>query len=114
MRVLFFLKTKSSRNGENTLSFTDIGKSCHSHNFFMSQIGLLTLFAKIKFARKFPNLQYIGPKNVCVSDYTLMHVLTFFLSFELWAVGILKLFLNIYRNSINTSFLEVYHIYILN
>ena len=58
-----FLKIKSSRNGEITLSFTDIGKSCPSRKFFMSQIGLLTLFAKIKFSQKFPNLQYIGPKK---------------------------------------------------
>ena len=35
-RVLFmrsFVKIKSSRKGEITLSFTDKGKSCHSHEF---------------------------------------------------------------------------------
>ena len=53
-----FLKIKSSRNGEITLSFNYEGKSCHSHECFTSQICLLTLFAKIKFSRKFPNLQY--------------------------------------------------------
>ena len=37
-----------------TLSFTDIGKSCSSCEFLASQICLLTLFAKIKFSRKFP------------------------------------------------------------
>ena len=49
-RVLFSLngivKTKSSRNGEITLSFTDIGRSCHSNEFLTPQICLLTLFAK--------------------------------------------------------------------
>ena len=33
-----FGKMKSSRNGEIILSFTDIGKSCHSRDFFTSQI----------------------------------------------------------------------------
>ena len=49
---------KASRNGENSLSFTDIVKSCQSLEFVTWQICLLTLFAKIKFSRKFPNLQY--------------------------------------------------------
>ena len=48
-----FLKTKSSRNGVITLSFTDIGKSCPSREFLASQICLLMLFANIKFSRKF-------------------------------------------------------------
>ena len=54
-----FVKTKSSRNGETTLSITDIGKSCPSHEFLTSHFNLclLTLFAKIKFSRKFPDLQ---------------------------------------------------------
>ena len=64
-RVLFsrnfayakFREMKSSRNGEIIMLFTYIGKSCHSRDFFTSQICLLTLFAKIKFSRKFPNLQ---------------------------------------------------------
>ena len=55
-----FVKTKSSQNGEITLSFTDIGISCLSREFLTSQICLLTLFAKIKFSRKFPNLQYFN------------------------------------------------------
>ena len=42
-----FVKIKSSRNGGITLSLTDIGKSCPSHNFLMSQICGLMLFAKI-------------------------------------------------------------------
>ena len=33
----FFVKIKSSQNGEITLSFTDIGKSCPSSDFLMSQ-----------------------------------------------------------------------------
>ena len=53
-----FVKIKSSRNGEITLSFTDIGKSCPSCEYLTPQICLLTLFTKIKFSRKFPDLQY--------------------------------------------------------
>ena len=48
-----FVKIKSSRKGEITLSFTDMSKSCP----FASQVCLLMLFAKIKFSRKFLNLQ---------------------------------------------------------
>ena len=54
-RALFsrnFVKIKSSRNGEIILSFTDIGKSCHSRDFFRKYVS------KIKLSRKFPNLQY--------------------------------------------------------
>ena len=36
-----FMKIKSSQNGEITLLFTDIGKSCPSHKFLTSQIYLL-------------------------------------------------------------------------
>ena len=53
-----FLKIKSSQNCEITLSFTDIEKSCPSREFLALQICLLTLFAKIKLSRKFPDLQY--------------------------------------------------------
>ena len=54
-RVLFgrmrsFVKTKPSQNGKITLSFTDIGKSCPSHELLTSQICQLTLFATIKFS----------------------------------------------------------------
>ena len=59
MRVLFssnfadakFRENKTSRNGEITLSFNDVGKSCHSYEFLTPQICLLTLSAKIKFSR---------------------------------------------------------------
>ena len=41
-----------------SLSLTDVGISCPSREFLMWQMSLLTLFAKIKCSRKFPNLQY--------------------------------------------------------
>ena len=47
-----FVKIKPSRIG-------NIGKSCPVHEFFTSQICLLTLFAKIKLSQKFPNTQYL-------------------------------------------------------
>ena len=52
-----FTYIKSSRNGEITLSFTDEGKSCPTRDIIVSQICNLPLFAKIKFSRKFPDLQ---------------------------------------------------------
>ena len=59
-----FVKIRPSRNGEITLSFTNIGKSCLSCEFLTSYIYLLRLFAKIKFSRKFPNVQY-KIRNLC-------------------------------------------------
>ena len=59
-----FVKMKSSQNGEITLSITDIGKSCSSREFLAPQECLLTLFAKIKFSRKFPDLQYLQFKRI--------------------------------------------------
>ena len=53
-----FVKIKLSQYGEIFLSFTDIGKSCPGREILTWQICLLTLFAKLKFSRKFPNLQY--------------------------------------------------------
>ena len=55
-----FVKISPSRNCDITLSFTNGGKSCPNREFLTSQICLLTLFAKIKFLRKFPNLQYLA------------------------------------------------------
>ena len=55
-----FVKIKSSQMGKITLSFTNIGKPLSCHEFLTSKIGVLMLFAKIKFSRKFPNLQYLG------------------------------------------------------
>ena len=65
-RILFsrsFGKIKSSRNGKIIPSTTDIGKSWSSRELFWSRVCLLTLFAKIKFSRKFPDLQYIHGHN---------------------------------------------------
>ena len=42
-----FVKIKSSRNDEITLSIAYIGKSCTSREFLAPQECLLTLFAKI-------------------------------------------------------------------
>ena len=53
-----FAKIKSSPNVEIILLFTDIGKSRPSLDFLLSQIRILTQFTKIKFSRKFPDLQY--------------------------------------------------------
>ena len=43
------VEIKSSRNGEIIHSITDIGKSCHSHEFLI----LLTLFTKINSCENF-------------------------------------------------------------
>ena len=59
-----FATTVFSRNGKITLSFIDIGKPCLSREFFTSLICPLLLFAKIKFSRKFSNLQY--KKQACL------------------------------------------------
>ena len=52
-----FAKIKPSRNSKITLSSTDKGKTCPSCELLELQICLLKLFAKIKFSRKFPDLQ---------------------------------------------------------
>ena len=49
-----FVKVKPSRNGEITLSVTDIGQLCPSRQCLMLQICLLMLFTKIcEFPKKF-------------------------------------------------------------
>ena len=53
-----FVKIKSLQNGEITLSFTDIVKTSPSRKFLVSQKCYSTLFAKMKFSRKFRDLQY--------------------------------------------------------
>ena len=53
-----FAKIKPLQNGKNSLSFTDVGKSYRSRELFTWQICLLKVLAKIKFSRKFPNLQF--------------------------------------------------------
>ena len=52
-----FVKIKPSRIGEITLSFTDIDKSRHCHEFSTSQNFFNAIREKI-FSRKFANLQY--------------------------------------------------------
>ena len=54
-----FVKIKPSRNGKITLSFIDIGKSCLSREFFHITNMSFNAISKIKFSRKFPNLQSI-------------------------------------------------------
>ena len=56
--MLSFVKIKFSRICKITLSFIDIGKSRPCCEFSTSQIYVLTLFSKIEFSEKYPNLQY--------------------------------------------------------
>ena len=65
-----FVKIKPSQNGEITLSFIGGGKSCVSRELLTSQICLLTLFAKIRFSRKFANLQYLIYTTRTGSDHS--------------------------------------------
>ena len=44
-----FMKIKTSQNGQVTLSFTYVGKSCPSHEFLTRKMSLLTIFAEFKF-----------------------------------------------------------------
>ena len=54
-----FVKIRPSRNDEITMSLTGaISKSGPSREMLKLQICILTLFAKINFSRKFPDLQY--------------------------------------------------------
>ena len=46
-----FMKLEPSRNSINTLSFTEVGKSCNSREFLVWQICHLTQFAKITLAK---------------------------------------------------------------
>ena len=54
-----YCKIKPSRNGEISLPFTGLGKSCFSREFLLSQICLLRIFANLKFPKKCLNIQYI-------------------------------------------------------
>ena len=58
-----FVKIKSTQIGEIFLSFTDISKSRPCCEFLTLQICVLTLFVKIKYSLKFPNLQYVIALN---------------------------------------------------
>ena len=59
LHVRSFVKIKPLWNGEITLLLTDIGNSCLCRKFLKWQIRLFTPFTKIKFSRKFQNLQYL-------------------------------------------------------
>ena len=63
---------KSSRNREITLLISDIGKLCLSREFLTSQVCLLTLFAKIKFSRKFQDLRYLCSFPILIIDKVLL------------------------------------------
>ena len=63
LQMRSFVKIKSSRNGETTLSFVNRAKACPSGAFSTSQICLLTLFTKKKFSRKFPHFHYLRSKG---------------------------------------------------
>ena len=54
-----FVKIKSSRNSEFSLSISDIGKSYIITKFFDRKFVFLPLFAKIKFSRNFTDLEEI-------------------------------------------------------
>ena len=93
-RVLFsrnnmrsFVKIKPSQNGNITLSFTDVGKSCPCREFFTSQI--LTLFAKIKCSRKFLNLQYrhISSPRYNITPILIYNTLCLILEFLFILIG---------------------------
>ena len=53
-----FAKINPPGNSRNSLSLTDVDKSCQSREFLLRQICTLRLFAKIKF-QKILNLQYL-------------------------------------------------------
>ena len=71
-RVLFsrnfadaeFHENKTLAQRQSSLSFTDVGISCQSRKFLTWQICLLSLLVKIKFYRKFPNLQYYYGRKI--------------------------------------------------
>ena len=59
-----FVKMKSSRNAEITLSFTSIRNSWPSRDFLASQICLLTLYAKNKILVKIAGFTVSYGNNV--------------------------------------------------
>ena len=70
-----FAKIKPPRNSENALSLSVEGKLYRSREFFTWQICLLTLLAKIKFSRKFPNLQYLLAEiSIFQVDYVILRL----------------------------------------
>ena len=71
-----FVKIKPARNGEITLPSTNADKTCLSRDILTSQICFLTLFAKTKFSRKFPDLQYActfrASSELCVWEHWIL------------------------------------------
>ena len=57
-----FVKIKLFKLAKS-LWLIDVGKLYPTRKYLTSQKRLFTLFAKIKFLRKFPNLQYIKGKS---------------------------------------------------
>ena len=58
LRIGMLRENKILAKCRNQYVVTDIGKSCPSCKFLTSQICLSMIFAKIKFLRKFLDLQY--------------------------------------------------------
>ena len=56
-----FANIKPSQKFAIALSFTNVGKSCETRDFFTWQMCLLTLFGKLKFSQKFPK----GEVQIC-------------------------------------------------
>ena len=86
-----FAKIRPSRYDTITLSFTDEGKPCSSHELLKSQIWLLTLAAKIKFSRKFLNSVQLCTTtwNTLTTKY--FKAVYFYLSahqWKYWRIGI--------------------------
>ena len=54
-----FAKLKHYRNDKITISFTNKGKSCPSHDFNVANMFLMS-FAKLKLSRKIPNVKYLA------------------------------------------------------
>ena len=63
----------STRGEELCPIHTNVGKSCQSREFLTCQTCLLTLFAKIKFSRKNPNLQYFDIFPGTIKAYYTMY-----------------------------------------
>ena len=78
-----FRENKTLTKWQITLSFIDMGKSCLSREYFTSLICLLMLFAKIKFLRKFPNLQFIGSNCISISLGPSPEVIKLFLLYSI-------------------------------
>ena len=75
-----FVKIKSSRFCAITLSFTDTGETCPIREFLTPQICLLSLFARIKFSKQFPNLQYLDPERpLLLSEAVVLLFISLFL-----------------------------------